>query len=196
MRLHVIALGANSPAGLAANLRRVAHAGRALPGRVVAMSRPWRSRAWPPGRGQPDFVNAVALVQSALPAAAMLARLHRMEAAAGRRRGERWAVRPLDLDLLAAGTEVRPSAETVRNWMALDVSEQARRAPAGLVLPHPRLQDRAFVLLPLLDVAPAWRHPLTGRTARGMAETLPLADRMGTRPLASGPALVKRRRGA
>lgn len=192
MRLHLIALGANLPGTRAGNLRRVLGAARALPGRLVALSRPWASPAWPPGRGQPGFVNAVALVASPLPPEAMLARLHRIEAAAGRVRGERWAIRPLDLDLLASGRLVRPDPVTLRAWIAMDAADQAGRAPPGLVLPHPRIADRAFVLLPLLEVRPLWRHPLTGRTARAMAAALPLARRAGTRPLAPGAALVKR----
>ena len=188
-----MALGANSPAGRASNLRRVARAARALPGRLVALSHPYASPAWPPGRGQPAFVNAVALVASPLPPRAMLDRLHAMEAAAGRRRGRRWAMRPLDLDLLAAGGLVRPDPPAARAWAAMAPAEQARRAPAALVLPHPRLADRAFVLIPLCDVAPGWRHPLTRRRAVPLRDALPGPRRREVRRLAWAGGVVNRK---
>ena len=63
------------------------------------------------------------------------------------------------------------------------LAEQAQRAPAELILPHPRLQDRAFVLVPLCDVAAGWRHPLLGRSVAEMCAALPAADRAAVVPL-------------
>ncbi len=73
----------------------------------------------------------------------------------------------MDLDLLAYGERIRRADD---------------RSP--LELPHPRLQDRAFVLRPLLDVAPDWRHPVLGRTARELYRALPEEARAGIEPLA------------
>jgi 2-amino-4-hydroxy-6-hydroxymethyldihydropteridine diphosphokinase len=127
--------------------------------KVVARSRFWSSAAWPPS-DQPPFVNAVARVETRLPPAALLARLHEIEAAFGRVRGVRWAARTLDIDLLAYDDAVAvPAAE------------------GDLAVPHPRLQDRAFVLLPLADVAPDWRHPADGRSLAALIAALP-ADQM------------------
>ncbi len=56
-------------------------------------------------------------------------------------------------------------------------------APERLILPHPRLQDRAFVLIPLNDVAPDWVHPVTGQTVRQMLDALPGVDKMAVTPL-------------
>lgn len=123
--------------------------------RLRAVSRWYRTAPVPPS-GQPDFVNGVALLSGDVEPEALLEALHGIEAEAGRVRGAANAARVLDLDLLA-------------------VDEVVRRGP-GLILPHPRLAERAFVLCPLCDVAPDWRHPVLGRTAR---ELLAAVDRGG-----------------
>jgi 2-amino-4-hydroxy-6-hydroxymethyldihydropteridine diphosphokinase len=86
------------------------------------------------GPQQDDFLNAVLLADSALPATAILARCQRAEAALGRVRTVRWGPRTLDVDIIACGSEVS--------------------AGPHLTLPHPRAHERAFVLAPWLDVAP------------------------------------------
>lgn len=103
--------------------------------------------------GQPAFVNAVAEVETALAPEALLQRLHLIERMAGRRRTLRWGPRTLDLDLL-------------------DYHGLVRRPPARPVLPHPGIAERIFVLAPLAEIAPRWRHPLTSLTAAGMLRRL------------------------
>lgn len=144
-------------------------------GPVVAQSRMYRTPAYPAGSG-PDYANAAARIVTALPVAEVLARLHDIEAEFGRIRATRWGARSLDLDLLAAGDLVLPDQATQAAWMALPPEEQRIRAPDQLILPHPRLQDRAFVLVPLADVAPDWVHPQTGRSVAAMRDALPAAD--------------------
>lgn len=173
--MFLIALGANlpSPAGSPRDTLEAALA--ALDGGPVAVAArsPWyRSPAFPAGAG-PDFVNGAALLESTLAAAEILDALHGVEARLGREREERWAPRSCDLDLLAWDDRVLPDPATARDWIALAPDERQRRAPAGLVLPHPRLQDRGFVLRPLADVAPDWRHPLLGLNVREMLAALP-----------------------
>lgn len=191
----MVALGANSASSFGRNARLVAHAIRALPGRVVATSRLYRTPAWPPGNG-PDFANAVLMLHCGLPPKILLERLHRIEARAGRVRARRWEPRVLDLDLLACGATVFPDCMTLRQWMELEATRQTVEAPNRLILPHPRLSDRAFVLIPAMDVAPDWRHPATGRTIRTMVAGLSAQRRREIRAIGPVDGVVNRKRGA
>ncbi len=92
-------------------------------------------------------------------------------------------MRTLDIDLLAMGDSVLPDTKTQDSWRALAPEAQIRTTPDQLILPHPRLQDRAFVLVPLADVAPDWVHPRTGLTVLQMLDALPAADREAVKPL-------------
>lgn len=149
---------------------------------VTSRSALYESPAFPPGAG-PDYVNAVAEVRTRLGPEAALAALHGIEARSGRVRTARWASRILDLDLLALGDLVYPDRATYAEWATLPLVEQARRTPGRLILPHPRIQDRAFVLAPLVEIAPDWVHPVSGLTAREMMEALDPADVARVRPL-------------
>lgn len=188
----LVALGGNepSPAGPpAATLRAALGAIARDVGPVTAVSRFWRTPAWPPGSGD-DFVNAACVVATDLPPAAILARLHAIEAALGRRRDRRWGPRTLDLDLIAVGQTILPDPATAAAWRDLPPDRQAEEAPGTLILPHPRLQDRGFVLFPLADCAPGWRHPALGLTVAAMRDALPAAARDGLWPLADDNPLV------
>jgi len=143
------------------------------------------SPAFPPNSG-PDFVNAVASLRTDWPAERLLELLHQVEAELGRTRPARWAPRVVDLDLLAVGKLVLPDAATQDQWRALAPDRQRSEAPDRLILPHPRLQDRAFVLVPWAQIAPDWRHPRTGVTVAQMRDALPAADRDAVRPLDGG----------
>jgi len=135
---------ASSEALLEAALARFPGAG--LP--VLERSRWWRSAAWPDPSG-PEYRNAVAVVEARKDAHEALEALFSIERAFSRTRTARNAPRTLDLDLVAYGRKV------------ID-------AP-GLVVPHPRAHERLFVIGPLAEIAPAWRHPLLGRTAAELA---------------------------
>ena len=101
----------------------------------------------PIGPGGRSYANAVVLAESDLTPVAVVAVLKRIEAAFGRRGGRRWGDRVLDLDLIAAEQAVLPSR---LGW---------RRARVGIIVPHPRLHQRDFVLDPLVEVAPRLAAP-------------------------------------
>jgi len=129
--------------------------------RVVRRSRWYESAPVPPS-DQPWYVNGVVVVETGLGPEALLAVLHQIEAEFGRVRAERNAARVLDLDLVAYGDLLRPG-------------------PDVPILPHPRASERAFVLLPLAEVVPGWRHPATGRSVEALIAGLPSGQEI--RPL-------------
>jgi len=98
----------------------------------------------PIGPPQPDYLNACVLADTTLAPKALLARLLAIENQFGRVRKERWGARSLDLDLLFFGDQI------------IDFPQ--------LTVPHPRLHERAFVLVPLADISPNWPHPVFGKT--------------------------------
>ncbi len=134
--------------------------------RILRRSR-WFESAPIPASDQPWFVNGVAELETGLSPVGLLAHLHGIEAAFGRVRRMANEARLLDLDLLAYGRVVSAPGESP-------------------LLPHPRLSERAFVVLPLAELAPGWRHPVTGLSAVELAARLP-ADQTA-RPIAADRA--------
>lgn len=161
----LIALGASLPGPDGAppveTCRRAAAALDRIPGfRLRALSRWWESDPVPPMPGAPVFINGVARLEGQGDPSALLDALHGIEDAAGRVRPFPNAPRTLDLDLIAYGDRVLAGPRPI--------------------LPHPRAHERAFVLLPLAEVAPGWRHPLLGLAVEDLIARLPP---QGIRPL-------------
>lgn len=177
----LIALGGNLPFGASPPIETLRAAIGAMAEEnleVQRISQLYSTVAFPAGSG-PDYVNAAAQLtwRQEVGASGILQALHRIEARFGRERLARWQGRTLDIDLLAIEDSVLPDSTTHRAWRDMPAEVQAKTTPETLILPHPRMQDRAFVLVPLADVAPDWRHPVLGKTVLEMLNALPKPDR-------------------
>lgn len=151
----LVALGSNlpGPAGTPAQALTAACRSMTAKGIVIAeFSRVWLS-ASVPASDQPWYCNAVVRVKTQLPAARLMEELKDIETAFGRVRIKKNEARVLDLDLVACNDDVLESPD--------------------LVLPHPRLHQRAFVLMPLREVAPDWVHPVLNTSVADLIAALP-----------------------
>lgn len=143
-----VALGANLPSETYGEPQATLEAALSLLAdedvTILRRSSWWRSGPQPVS-DQPDFINGAIEIETSLSSAELLQLLHRVESACGRVRNQRWEARVLDLDLI--------------DYRGQDEAGQGNSP----VLPHPRLAERLFVLLPLQEIAPDWRHPVDGR---------------------------------
>ena len=168
---------------LGANLSSETDAGHMTPGQTFAAIRPalemrgilitamsglWQSPAWPPGSGQPDYINACARIDTGLDEKQTLLALHGVEREFGRSRTVKNAARPLDLDLLDY--------------------EGRLIARNDIEIPHPRMLVRGFVLFPLAEIAPDWVDPIKKRAISDWIARLPLAD-VAPMKRVSGPVI-------
>lgn len=165
----LIAIGANLPGPDGTppleTCRRAIRRLQSLPGVGRCTLSRWYETAPVPPSAQPNYINGVARFEGTPEPGWMLAQLHAVEAAAGRVRGEANAARTLDLDIIDIGGLVRDAPDPV--------------------LPHPRAHQRAFVLLPLAEVAPHWVHPRLHRPVDDLIRALPAQE---VRPLQPRPA--------
>jgi len=150
----LIALGSNLPSragGPRETLQAALHALGEHGIAVNAVSPFYETPAWP-DPNDPRYVNAVALVTSALAPRKLMERLQMIETSLGRERSVRNAPRTLDLDVV-------------------DCDGRVEEGPP--VLPHPRMHSRAFVLLPLFDIVPNWHHPVSGESVTTLIANVP-----------------------
>lgn len=181
----LIAFGANAPSQAGAPLDAIAQALSHLESsgaRIMRFSRLYQSPAWPAGSG-PDYVNAAAMISTPLSSQAFLRHILTIEDQMGRVRVERWGPRPIDLDLIACGDMIFPDPVEWRRWADMTPAQIAETQTPELILPHPRAHQRAFVLKPLRDIAPDWRHPILGLTAADLAADLSDADMQAVSPV-------------
>jgi 2-amino-4-hydroxy-6-hydroxymethyldihydropteridine diphosphokinase len=149
---------------------------------LTDLSRFFQTPCFPSGAG-PDYVNLVAIISTPQSPEVLLEYLHEVEATFGRARDSRWAGRTLDIDILSYENLIVPDLDTYQNWVDLPLDVQMKEAPQNLILPHPRIQDRGFVLIPLCDVWPEWLHPVSGKTAQMLCDSLPISETKGIKPL-------------
>ncbi len=153
----LVAIGANLPrvegATALDSCVAAAEAVRGIAGLAFVALSPWYRTAPIPRDGQPDYCNGMIRLEGEISPEALLTALQAIERAFGRVRGARNAARTLDLDII-------------------DLNGAIRAVPDP-ILPHPRAHLRAFVLRPLLDVAPAWRHPVLRQSVATILAELP-----------------------
>jgi 2-amino-4-hydroxy-6-hydroxymethyldihydropteridine diphosphokinase len=153
--LILIGIGANLPSPRHGEPRETCEAALdAMAGAGIGISgrSRWYRSAPVPESSQPWYINGVFSADTALTPAPLMAALRGIETDFGRTRGKANEARILDLDILAYGGMV---------------------SGGGVVLPHPRLHQRAFALLPMRELAPDWRHPVTGRPIDALIAALP-----------------------
>jgi 2-amino-4-hydroxy-6-hydroxymethyldihydropteridine diphosphokinase len=162
-RLTYLALGSNLPGIWGAQpetlLRATTTLGKHV-GPILSVSKTYKSPSL--SAGQPAYFNLVLACETRLGPTALLRVLKRIERSAGRRPRGRWSARPLDIDIVMTG------------WQSVNWS---KRVSGTLSLPHPECHLRAFVLKPLLDIAPHWTHPILGVPAKTLLEGLPVQQR-------------------
>lgn len=169
----LLALGANQAGAWGPPDQTLARARRELACagvRILAASHLYHTLPLGPGRQSP-YLNAVLLSAAPLGPAALLRLVKRLERRAGRRLSARWGPRCLDIDILDFGGRQL-------GWSRRRLQ---RLAPGRLVLPHPQIDRRAFVLIPLLEVDAHWHHPILSSSGRALLARLPPAGRRGVR---------------
>jgi len=156
----LVGLGANCPGPWGSPTQTLHRALREIERRgvtVEAVSPLYETAALGPAR-QPPYVNQVALLATRLPAPSLLRLLKEVERQSGRRGGRPWGERTLDLDII-------DYKGLILGWSKARKGVPRERV-RPLVLPHPQLENRPFVLRPLLDVVPNWRHPVLKLSAK------------------------------
>jgi 2-amino-4-hydroxy-6-hydroxymethyldihydropteridine diphosphokinase len=163
--LIIIGLGSNLPGPGGGTPRQNLEAALeqlVLRGVDIIVRSSWHETEPVPPSDQPYFTNGVVLVGTELPPDALMQELLQIEANFGRQRAVRWEARILDLDIIDYNGLVLPHKA---DWQGAGGDEAA-----GLVLPHPRMHQRSFVLQPLAEVLPGWRHPVLGHSVEQLLD--------------------------
>ena len=140
---------------------------------IIQNSGLYSSLAFPDPQ-EPKYLNGCLELDAKCSVKDLLVQLKQIEIKMGRRKSSRWSSRICDLDILSCGKMVLPSKDIFYQWCKMPIKKQMMTKPSQLLLPHPRLQDRAFVLMPLMEVAPSWIHPVFNLSVREMYDSLPI----------------------
>ena len=149
---------------------------------ITKKSRLYSSLAFP-DRREPRYINGCLEIMVDCTALVLLDRLKGLETKMGRTNNSRWGSRVCDLDLLSFENSISPNEDSFNRWYNMPLEKQIITKPDELLLPHPRLQDRAFVLKPLMDFAEDWRHPVLNYSVKEMLDLLSKDDRNSVVPI-------------
>ena len=149
---------------------------------VIGKSKFYSSLAFPNPQ-EPKYLNRCLEITVDFRADDVLTLLKQIEVKMGRREGTRWGSRSCDLDLLSFANQISPSSEVFNFWYKMPLEEQIIAKPNILLLPHPRLQDRAFVLKPLMEFAAEWTHPVLNASVKEMYHALSKEDQDSVKPI-------------
>ena len=138
----------------------------------ISQSKWYESESFP-DKSKPTFINAGIKVKSNLDPYQILKIIDEIEKGFGRTRENRWDSRVCDIDIIYCDKKIVPNRKILEKWMSMKIEEQLITTPQTLILPHPRIQDRLFFLCPLNELSPNWRHPILGKTAKEMLDSIP-----------------------
>jgi len=149
---------------------------------VIAKSSFWHSSAYP-NKLDPPFINSVVEVSTKKEPLELLIILKEIETFLGRKTTSRWSSRTCDIDIISIGQETIPNLRTALLWMNNEEAKKGISTPDQLIIPHPRMHERSFVLGPLNEISQTWMHPVLQKTSKELWESLSDHDKIESYPL-------------
>ena len=175
MLSYIIALGANLNGSFGSPIKTLKMCIKKLQENDVIIEKKsswYQSKAFP-NPLDPPFVNRCLKVLTHLEPLDFLDLISNIETELGRKRKKRWESRVCDIDILSNNQKILPNLDKFNYWYKMELYNQIVIKPKELIIPHPRIQEREFVLLPLLDIQPNWTHPILNKTVLQLCEELP-----------------------
>ena len=176
MNEYVLILGANLPSKFGdsvATLQLCIESIKSEPTIELMSQSKWYESESFPDNSKPIFVNVGIKIISNLNPYQILKIIDVIEKDFGRLRKNRWDSRVCDIDIIYCNKQIIPNPNILEKWMSMKIEEQLISTPNTLILPHPRIQDRLFFLCPLNELSPNWRHPILGKTAKEILDSIP-----------------------
>ena len=176
MNEYVLILGANMPSKFGDSLTTLKMCVEYIKSEetihFISQSNWYESESFP-DKSKPTFINGGIKIKSNLDPHQILKLIDEIEKGFGRIRKSRWDSRVCDIDIIYCNKKIIPTRNILEKWMSMKIEEQLIATPQALILPHPRIQDRLFFLCPLNELSPNWRHPILGKTAKEMLDSIP-----------------------